>query len=92
MSTHGTPEPAEPVVVIQRGLTGLAKAAILGRHRVEMAQQRAATMTDVAATIATAGSAARVTSKDPDGAEWSLEIIPFTGGVDGQPDVRVMPW
>jgi hypothetical protein len=65
----------DELTVTQRGLFGLARAMIVRRQRVELAQLRGDVMIDVVTTVAAAGVAARISSVESD-ARWSMEIIP----------------
>lgn len=66
----------EYLVVRPPGLTRLAEAAVRTRGTVIAARQKRQTITEVTQTLAVAGKFAQVTSTDPDGARWSVTVIP----------------
>lgn len=56
------------------GLLGLADTVVRARGEARLAEQRALTVTTVAATLAVQGAPAAVTCREPGGAEWTIRI------------------
>lgn len=76
MTESDRPSVGDHVVVTRRSLAWLADTTIRSHRDAVLAKRRSATIVAVAATLSASGSAARVTSREADGTDWSITITP----------------
>lgn len=61
-------------LVPSRGLLGLAETALLVRRDARLIAERGRTMTTLAATLSVQDRPAMVTTREPNGVEWTLSV------------------